>query len=444
MRRSERAQQTADRTIVYRSDFDKNAILSNFERRGWQRSHGGEDDDDCWNVYWASVHSVRQLFNPECGRRLGDHQIVNHFPNHYELTRKDLMVKNIKRYRKECEKLESQLGGEGPPICEVAVPAEWVPTTFSLPSDYPLFVEEFRRNPNWSWIAKPTGKAQGRGIFLVSKLQQLKKWSNNQKAPFSQQPLAFREPYIISRYVNDPFLVGGKKFDMRIYALVPSYRPLKVYFCKAGFCRFCVEQYSTDVAEFDNVFIHLTNVAIQKNAEDYNERHGGKWNVKDLMLFIESTMGKAASDKLQADMEAVIIHSLKAVQGVMINDRHCFEMYGFDILLDRSLKPWLLEVNASPSLSATTEDDRLLKLRLINDVLNAVVPPNLSDPSSSAARPTAAWCDAETVGDLVCIYDEAKEHQRRQAASGGSGGTSDRRSLGAGAPGGGARHGGWR
>jgi hypothetical protein len=47
----------------------------------------------------------------ETGYRLSDDQIVNHFPNHYELTRKDLMVKNIKRYRKELEK-------EGSPLAE--------------------------------------------------------------------------------------------------------------------------------------------------------------------------------------------------------------------------------------------------------------------------------------------------------------------------------------
>lgn len=58
-----------------------------------------------------SIQTIRNVFSVDTGYRLSDDQLVNHFPNHYELTRKDLMIKNIKRYRKELEK-------EGSPLAE--------------------------------------------------------------------------------------------------------------------------------------------------------------------------------------------------------------------------------------------------------------------------------------------------------------------------------------
>lgn len=67
----------------------------------------------------------------------------------------------------------------------------------------------------------------------------------------------------------------GKKFDLRIYVLVSSYKPLKVWIYNKGFGRFCNEQYSSDVAEMDNMFVHLTNVAIQQYSDKYSEKHGG-------------------------------------------------------------------------------------------------------------------------------------------------------------------------
>lgn len=58
-------------------------------------------------------------------------RIINHFPNHYELTRKDLLVKNIKRYRKELER-------EGNPLAERGdgkyIYLDFIPVTFVLPA----------------------------------------------------------------------------------------------------------------------------------------------------------------------------------------------------------------------------------------------------------------------------------------------------------------------
>ena len=84
-----------------------------------------------------------------------------------------------------------------------------------------------------------------------------------------------KEAYVISLYINNPLLIGGRKFDLRLYVLVSTYRPLRYYMHKLGFCCFCTVKYTPSTSELDNMFVHLTNVAIQKHGEDYNQIHGG-------------------------------------------------------------------------------------------------------------------------------------------------------------------------
>ena len=255
-----------------------------------------------------------------------------------------------------------------------------VPMTYILPADYTIFVEEFKKNPNATWIMKPTSRAQGSGIFLVNKLKQIEKWARTSKLPLQSQ--MNKEQYVISRYIDKPFLVGGKKFDLRIYVLVTSYRPLKVWLSTQGFARFCNERYTNDLSDMDNMMIHLTNVAIQKKNEDYNAEHGSKWDITNLRFYMEMTRGKEATDKCFDEIKNIIYISLKSVQSVIINDKHCFEMYGFDILIENNLKPWLIEVNASPSLSTTTEADRKLKMGVMENVFQIVIPPEWFEENS--------------------------------------------------------------
>ena len=386
---------------------------------------------------------MKQWFNPESGQRLGDEQIINHFPNHGELTRKDMMVKNIKRYRKDLEKdyaLLAAAGGaepEGPGGKEaggagggaegeedpVLAELDFVPATYTLPADYSLFVEEFRRHPASTWIMKPARGAQGSGIFLINKLSQIKKWATGGRYPAGNPAAA--HTYVVSRYVDQPLLVCNKKFDLRLYVLVTGYRPLMAYIHRQGFARFCSAEYSSEAQDLDNAYMHLTNVAIQKHGEDFNANHGGKWSMTNLMLYIESTLGGEAARKLGVAIEGVIIHSLRACQNVMINDRHCFELYGYDILIDSELKPWLIEVNASPSLSTTTEIDRQCKHAVISDTLDIVAP----GPSRGRKK------GRKKLGGFSVLFDEAAATGAAEGGGGAAEAGGSERSGGAGSTG---------
>jgi tubulin polyglutamylase TTLL9 len=338
--------------IKFKTAF-KNVILEALRRRGWKECDGEMD----WELNWADKEWIHDTMDHV---HLTATQRVNHFRNHYEITRKDLMIKNVKRHKKNLEK-EGKL--------DEASLFDFLPQTYNLPSDYPLFLEEFKKNQsnNTVWIMKPVGKSQGKGIFLFNKLNHISSWKNNYRWT-PENPQA--EPYIVQRYVNNPLLIGGKKFDLRIYALVSSYQPLTIYLYRTGFARFTHHRYDTE--DISNTYVHLTNVAVQKNSDNYDERIGGKWELRTLKLYMISKYGEERVNETFNQIQNVIIKSNQAVSKIIINDRHCFNLYGYDILIDANLKPWLLEVNASPSMTANTQADSELKIGLLDDVLTII------------------------------------------------------------------------
>lgn len=145
----------ASKKLKWKTDLDKEVIIDNYIQRGWIKCTDKEDED--WNVYWASVWTVRNIFKPNSGIRISDQQVLNHFPNHYELTRKDLMVKNFKRYRKDLEKDNNPLSNKDENGNYIYL--DFIPQTYILPGEYSLFVEEFHRNPNATWIVKPASRS---------------------------------------------------------------------------------------------------------------------------------------------------------------------------------------------------------------------------------------------------------------------------------------------
>jgi tubulin polyglutamylase TTLL6/13 len=71
-------------------------------------------------------------------------------------------------------------------------------------------------------IVKPDQMSQGKGIFLTNEIEHID----------------LRELSVVQEYLNDPYLIDGLKFDLRLYVLVVSCDPLKIYIHKEGLVRF--------------------------------------------------------------------------------------------------------------------------------------------------------------------------------------------------------------
>lgn len=85
-------------------------------------------------------------------------------------------------------------------------------------------------------------------------------------------------------------------------------------------------------------------------------------------------------------------------------------MYGYDILIEENLKPWLIEVNASPSLIASTEHDYKMKKEVLDSVFSIVVPPNWFDENS---RHGSNLSQETEVGSFKVIIDEAHANETK-------------------------------
>jgi tubulin polyglutamylase TTLL5 len=129
-----------------------------------------------------------------------------------------------------------------------------MPLTFILPKEYVDFLTLFSDLEDKEglmnyWIMKPSASSRGRGISLVNQISQI----------------TYGEPMIMQRYLKNPLLLNGYKFDLRIYVLVTSVNPLEAFIYKEGFGRFSTQPYTLDPNDKANKFIHLTNVSINKS-----------------------------------------------------------------------------------------------------------------------------------------------------------------------------------
>ena len=81
---------------------------------------------------------------------------------------------------------------------------------------------------------------------------------------------------MVQEYIDRPFLIRSLKFDLRIYILLTSISPLRLYLYDDGLVRFATKEYSYKPEDIDNKYIHITNFSVNKNNKEfvYNENPG--------------------------------------------------------------------------------------------------------------------------------------------------------------------------
>lgn len=216
---------------------------------------------------------------------------------------------------------------------------------------------------------KPANLSRGRGIYLIDDVSEV----------------SVDDTSVISRYISNPLLINGHKFDLRLYVVVTSLEPLRIYIYKEGLARFASEQYIGTKLNKDNKYVHLTNYSINKKNNNFVQNqnleaddHGFKWSLSAFCKHLESV--GIDMDLFWSRIYDVIIKSiisgeanmLTALKKTCIHRANCFELFGYDVLIDSDLKPWLLEINLSPSLACESPLDTQIKASLIAETLTLV------------------------------------------------------------------------
>ncbi|XP_071606632.1 tubulin polyglutamylase TTLL7 isoform X3 [Heliangelus exortis] len=254
------------------------------------------DEDETANLIWSDS-AVQQ----EKIAELQNYQRINHFPGMGEICRKDFLARNMTKM------IRSQ-------------PQEYsfIPRTWIFPAEYTQFqnyVKELKKKRRQkTFIVKPANGAMGHGISLIR---------NGEK-------LQAQDHLIVQEYLDKPFLMEGYKFDLRVYILVTSCDPLKVFLYHDGLVRMGTEKY---------------HPPSDSNLELV---------VKTLIV-----------------AEPHVLHAYRMCRPGQApgSDSVCFEVLGFDILLDRKLKPWLLEINRAPSFGTDQKIDYDVKKGVLLNAL---------------------------------------------------------------------------
>ena len=251
------------------------------------------------------------------------------------------------------------------------------------------------------YILKPAVLSRGHGISLYRPGPE-SGWGSSWDASFRR---VRSHTGLCSTYIHPPMLLDGLKSDMRLYVLVTGVCPLTVYIFAEGLTRFATEKY--DISAIDNRFQHLTNYSLNKKSSSFvkttsesldDDGAGSKWSLGAFRRRLVAEFGQARAEQVWRDIDDLVLKTVIAAEPTFHEQmasysppyrrgelpKHCFQLFGFDVMLSSDLKPWLLEVNCDPALGTEQALDLRVKAPMLLDALNLVGVPTPPPPAEQS------------------------------------------------------------
>ncbi|XP_027622341.1 inactive polyglycylase TTLL10 [Tupaia chinensis] len=382
------------------------SIISSYcKSKGWQRIQDSRRED--YRLKWCEV-KCRDYY---CNFREGE-QLLYQLPNNKLLTTKIGLLSALREYSRVLNKInkpspctQAKFGKDIAPTFEELMwtspghlrPQRILKMEEFFPETYRLDIRDEREtfftlfDETQLWICKPTASNQGKGIFLLRNQEevaalQAKTQSIEDDPIYRKMPFKAPQARVVQRYIQNPLLLDGKKFDVRSYLLIACTVPYMVFFGH-GYARLTLSLYDPHSRDLSG---HLTNQFMQKKSPLYvllkedtvwfffisvslpcsSESESEKvwtcvgmqvrWAIVALQAW-ENYQGLQVTARMpslplsQKRMQQIMAHCFLAVKSKLDCKLGYFDLIGCDFLIDENFKVWLLEMNSNPALHTNCE-----------------------------------------------------------------------------------------